>query len=498
MLQRTRTVKASFLPTRAAPAARGPGTFTAVTVLAIAVLVSVVSSIFTYRQVNAAFAQHTALDRANEDLRTVFRYQLDEESALRGYLASGQQVFLEPYITARPLVDPVIDRLQQEVQNAGLSEAQVLLYDLKRAHEQWQAQIGDPLVASPSTADQIERLQRGKVLTDRMGADFDQLIVILRQHAESATMDGERLLRRAALSTAALMLLFGVAAIVADVVRTRTQAALERDRSVTDTLQRAVLSGWDILPYMRVGTAYVSSTRGATVGGDIFDVHRIDEHRSLLLVADVSGKGLQAAVETAIVKYTMRAIAEDCTDPAAIIEKFNVMFLKSTPDLGAFISVFIGLFDERDMRLHYSSAGHSPVYLRRSGAVRQLAVTGPLVGLLATDTFGTASEALQQGDTLVLATDGITEARDTSGVTLGEDGAAQWIRDGPDEPQALADELVERVGRFAGGRIADDLALLIIQLAGLPSSGVWELGADRTSVGTATEAGVGADADRPA
>jgi serine phosphatase RsbU (regulator of sigma subunit) len=66
---------------------------------------------------------------------------------------------------------------------------------------------------------------------------------------------------------------------------------------------------------------------------------------------------------------------------------------------------------------------------------------------------------------LVLATDGLTEARDSHGVLLGEEGAVRWIRDGSRDPDRFAKDLVDRVTRFAGGRIADDFALLVIKVA---------------------------------
>lgn len=447
------------------PSGRSAGAFTAGVVLGFALLFSILGSIVTYREIDGAFARHSALDRANEQLRSVYRYQLDEESGLRGFLASGQRVYLEPYQDAQPKIGPALDALSKQFRDSGMTDGEAPLLDLKRTHELWEQQVARRLLQRPGSPGALAQLQRGKLLMDRMRFDFDALLDILQRHAEAATAEGESLLRRASLLVAGLILLFGIAAIVADVVRTNTQAALERERIVTDTLQRAFLSGWDILPYLRVGTAYVSSTRGATVGGDLFDVHRIDEHRSMLLVADVSGKGLQAAVETAQVKYSMRTFAEEYDDPAIILQRFNLSFLKASADPGAFISIFIGLLDEREMTLRYASAGHGPAYLRRGPLVDQLPVSGPIVGLMATDEFETRELPLEPGDLLILATDGLTEARDTSGVALEDAGVMRWIRDGADEPQELADELVSRVTRFAGGRIADDLALLIIKVA---------------------------------
>jgi serine phosphatase RsbU (regulator of sigma subunit) len=238
---------------------------------------------------------------------------------------------------------------------------------------------------------------------------------------------------------------------------------------VTDTLQRAFLSGWDLLPYLRVGTAYVSSTRLAAVGGDLFDVYRLDDHRALILVADVSGKGLAAAVDTAQVKYTIRTLAETERDPAAVLRRFNRIYERTAErDPEAFVSLFLGVMDDRDLSLSYASAGHAPVFARSGSHVRALPATGPLIGLGGEAVFTSERIRLNVGDVIVLATDGLTEARDQAGVMLGEEQAIKWLERGDADPQVLADEVVGNVRRYAGGRIADDLALLVIRVQRTP------------------------------
>jgi CHASE3 domain sensor protein len=444
--------------------ARTGGTYTAGAVLAIALLVSVAGSVVTYVEVRQAFAAHTAVDQAQSRLAALFRIQLEEDTALRGFLASGQRLYLEPYSRAEANFDADWRQLRDASARAGLESGDVILTDLRHTHNRWTAEIAQPLIRHPATADTIGRLQAGKLLGDRMQSDFGQLLSLYDSQAQDASERIQMLLLRAAISTAALILLFGFAAIVADLYRSRTQMELERERVVADTLQRAFLSGWDSVPYLRVGTAYVSSTREAAVGGDLFDIHRIDEHRSLVLVADVSGKGLDAAVETAQVKYSIRTLVEDYTDPATVLAKFNRTFISSLKDLTSFVSAFVGILDDRDWTIRYASAGHSPAYLRRPSGVEQLPVTGPVLGAAEDVTFSSLTVAIGPGDTLVLATDGLTEARDSAGVFVDDDGVIRWIRDGDHDPERLAAELISKVTRFAGGRINDDLALLIIQV----------------------------------
>ncbi len=441
----------------------GPA-FTAATVLAIALVVSVVGSIVTYARVNSAYVRQNAIVQAEGQLESLLRSQLDEETAIRGFLASGLRLYLKPYYKAEPNFEVHVNQLQSFLETAHLEESYQILFDLRRSHALWEKEVAQPLIAHPTAPGEMERLDKGRLLVDQMRRDVDQLTVLLDAQSEAAADAVKSLLLRAATLTAALMLLFGTSAIIADLVRSRTQAALERERIVGDTLQRAFLSGWDVCPSLEVGTAYVSAARDVAVGGDLFDVHRIDEHRCLLVVADVSGKGLDAAVDTAFVKYSLRSLVEDYDDPTTILRKFNTSFIKSIRDDSSFVSLFAGVIDCRARVLRYASAGHSPVYLRRGLDVRQLPVTGPLIGLRREDEFQSIEETLVPHDILILATDGFTEARDTAGIMIDDAGAMRIIRDAPKAPQKLADFIVAEVTRSSGGRIADDLALLVVEL----------------------------------
>lgn len=441
---------------------RPGGSFTAVAILAFALIVSVAGSFISYRALNNAFLRHNEFDAESQQVTKLFALQLDEETGLRGFMASGQPVYLEPYQAAEPQFEPIVNDLAQFNRAQKLTTEQTQLDDLRAAHDAWQRQVADVLVPHPNAPDALTRLQLGKEYVDRMRADFKFLSDGYDNDANTLTNQAQSLLVRSAFTGAALILLFGLLAILADIVRSRTQAALERERTLADTLQRGFLSGWDSLPYLRVGTGYVSATREAAVGGDLFDIYRLDDDRALILVADVSGKGFTAAVETARVKYSVRTLAEDVGDPAIVLQKFNRAFMRPGSDPESFVTLFVGILDERDMTLAYASAGHPQAFLRRGSDVRQLDVTGPVIGLLPDATFGGERATLMAGDTIVLATDGLTESRDSSGAMIGEEGVMEWVRDGGTDPKKIAADLIHRVERYAGGSIADDLALLVI------------------------------------
>jgi hypothetical protein len=455
----------SFIQSSRSIRGRSGGSFTAVAVLAFALIVSIVGSFITYRSLSNAFQRHNAIDTATVDLINLYRYQIDEETAIRGFMATGQPAYLQPYTDAKPKFAPIFQALTKFNRDMNFQNEQPLLDELRATHDDWEKNVASVVVAHPNPPGGMELLTRGKIALDSMRDDFNQLTGLYQGEGAVSEAQTTSLLKQSAFFMATLILLFGALAIVADIVRSRTQAALERERVVADTLQQAFLSGWDSLPYLRIGTAYVSATRDAAVGGDLFDVYRLDEHRSSVLVADVSGKGLNAAVETARVKYSVRSFAEENGDPAVVLSKFNRAFARSAVDPESFVTVFLGILDDRDMSLSFASAGHGQSFLRRGDQVRRLDVTGPVIGLTATSEFGVERVMLQSHDMLVLATDGLTEARDNAGTLLGEEGAVRWIRDGSADPDRFAKDLVARVTRFAGGRIADDFALLVIKVA---------------------------------
>jgi serine phosphatase RsbU (regulator of sigma subunit)/CHASE3 domain sensor protein len=450
---------------------RPAGSITAGVVLAVAVLISIVGSVVTYNSVHQAFAQQNQLQQAAGWLQTLQRQQLEEDTALRGFISTGEPVFVESYDAAQPEYRKTLDELESFVTTQTVSEALQPLLDLRHKHEEWVTRVAQPLINSPHARDTLDAMKLDKLLMTESDQLYTKLSTIFEDRAQHTVNESFTLLLRAAVITAALILLFGVAAIVADAYRGRTQAALARERAVSDTLQRAFLSGWDLLPHLRIGTAYVSSTRETTVGGDLFDVHRLDDHRSMLLVADVSGKGLTAAVQTALVKYSIRTLAETQADPGAVLARFNQTFLRSAEDAGAFVSVFLGILDDRDLSLRYASAGHGTVFLRTGNRVATLPPTGPLIGLQEGERFDVGAVELNVGDILVLATDGLTEARDQAGVMLGDELAVRWIERGNPDPQHLADEMVARLKRYSGGRLTDDLALLVIRVQRAPAAG---------------------------
>jgi serine phosphatase RsbU (regulator of sigma subunit) len=133
-------------------------------------------------------------------------------------------------------------------------------------------------------------------------------------------------------------------------------------------------------------------------------------------VADISGKGVRAAVHAAMIKYAIRAYASAEQPAEMVLRSLNRLFLENNAfeKTDAFASVFVGIVDSERRVMTYASGGHEPVLLIRPGnAPRVLAPTAPLVGVFGSqnDLFGQGVADLEPGSILVATTDGVTEAR---------------------------------------------------------------------------------------
>ena len=218
------------------------------------------------------------------------------------------------------------------------------------------------------------------------------------------------------------------------------------------------------LPNCEVGSAYLSASSHLAVGGDVFDVYRLSDTLALLLIADVSGKGIDAAVLTAFIKFTIRGIALRHRDPGAILAEFNTAFSRSgRQPVSLRFDVCRRPRHAARLRFQYASAGHDSAFVRRSDSVQQLEVTGPVLGVME-EPFETRTISVKPGDTLVLTTDGLTEARDRAGNLQQAAGAMRLIERSRRGAQALANDLVTRVRAIGGNRLRDDLAILVVRV----------------------------------
>jgi serine phosphatase RsbU (regulator of sigma subunit) len=400
---------------------------------------------------------------ARDDLDALVRRQLLEEIGLRGYVATGRRSFLEQE-TPELSFDDRAKRLRDELSGTDIVGGPAWLDAFVAAHSRWRSEVELPLLAQPGRADALAKQTQGKDLLDVMRTDA----TAIRDELQIASAEIDRKLGWRVKATMAASIgtitFFLIAALVSGVSRRQAVAALEREQSLVAALQQTLRVDGVQLPRTSVGYAYTSATREALVGGDLIDTWRADAQRGWFLIADASGKGIDAARHSAFAQYAIRTLSAEYADPGAVLERFNALFLDTFDDPGVFVVAFLGAFDAQSGVLRYASAGHSIAFIVRSDGVEQLAPTGSIIGMDRGETYTERTAQLTAGETIVLATDGLTECRDASGEMLGEDGVIALLRADCAEPQALCDRLVREARRRSRGEVTDDLAILVLRI----------------------------------
>jgi len=432
--------------------------------IAAFILVAIVGGIAGVRQLDEATVAQVRLEAARDSLGDLFRTQLGAENAMRGYVATGEKVFLEPEPQPGRAFDGQADALARELLALGLPQAAKQVDDLRGQHDHWTAAVEVPLLADRNRHDALLRQTDGKLITDQMRADDS----VLRDEIATANADVQSALRRRINATVAISVgaiaIFAIVSLWFALSRARAVRALEREQSLVVALQQALRVDGVALPRTQLGFAYTSATREALVGGDLIDAWRSGGDAGWFLIADVSGKGIAAARHSAFAQYAIRTLSADTDDPAEIIARFNRLFLETFAEPGTFVVLFVAALDSRTGVIRYCSAGHGGAYVRRAAGIEMLAPTGAVVGLDRDQVYETGTLALAPGEMIVLATDGLTESRDEHGAFLGDDGVVAIIAATAPDPQLLCDRLVATVTQRAQGTIGDDLAILALRL----------------------------------
>jgi sigma-B regulation protein RsbU (phosphoserine phosphatase) len=199
------------------------------------------------------------------------------------------------------------------------------------------------------------------------------------------------------------------------------------------------------------------------VGGDYFDVFPLSEGRTAFLIADVSGKGLGAAIVTTMLQGALSAMTLG-TDPARVFNHVN-RFLCDHSEVGRYATVFFGILDQ-DGHLEFINAGHPSPFLIRRGVAEEAFTEGSYpVGLVPEAEYTAACLKLEPGDTLVLFSDGVTEAMDPDEQLFGVPRLKKVLTGQMECPlEQLQKCVLESVENFArGAHQADDLTLLIVR-----------------------------------
>jgi serine phosphatase RsbU (regulator of sigma subunit)/pSer/pThr/pTyr-binding forkhead associated (FHA) protein len=244
----------------------------------------------------------------------------------------------------------------------------------------------------------------------------------------------------------------------------RERQRLEQELSIAREIQQALVpQGLQDYPHFSITGVYRPCDE---VGGDYFDVFPMPDGRIALLIADVAGKGLGAALLTTMLRGALSGMTLG-VDPVKVFNHLN-KFLCDRAAVGRCATMFFGALGA-DGALEFVRAGHPSPLLLRQGEVSELYSTGSFpIGLVENETFTSSHIQLEPGDTLLLYTDGVTEAENKDR-NLFQDGLLkETLGEHRDSPlKTLLDGILSAVEKFTGGASqSDDVTLLVVRYRG--------------------------------
>lgn len=271
----------------------------------------------------------------------------------------------------------------------------------------------------------------------------------------------------------ALMLLAAVLLLVVrriEIRNLRARSAIEEELRLAARIQGRLMPGSP--PRVEGYDVAAVSLPARTVGGDYHDVIGIDGRRFALCVADVSGKGLSAALLMANVQAVVRSLVLSVPPPEEFAARTNALVCRNTGG-EQFVTLFFGILDVASHRFRYVNAGHNPPILLRQGKpVRELTEGGLILGVLEDAAYAPGETGLEPGDVLVMFSDGVTEAWGTGGAEYGTGRLLETLtacHEGNATAAGIRDCILASVRRHAGPKgPGDDLTLLVLRR--LPAS----------------------------
>ncbi len=244
--------------------------------------------------------------------------------------------------------------------------------------------------------------------------------------------------------------------------------SLKSDLAIAREIQQAILPR--VFPpfpeYSGILDIAASMEPAKDVGGDFYDFFRIDDDRIGFLIADVSGKGIPAAIFMAVSRTLIRATGVNGGSPADCITRSNKLLAAESVDC-MFVTVFYGILNVKTGEVSYCNAGHNPPYiLKRDGQVEVLPTQqDPMMGAIDGIVYHEDSLQLNPGDALVMFTDGVTEAMNKENEEFGEKRLEDTIADvAMHNCQQINDAIKADVAAFTdGAEQSDDITVLALK-----------------------------------
>lgn len=256
-----------------------------------------------------------------------------------------------------------------------------------------------------------------------------------------------------------------------DLKRTITEKErIESELKIARQIQRSILPRtFPPFPNRREFDIYAVTIPAREVAGDFFDFFFIDENTLGFLIADVSGKGMPAALFMAVSRTLMKATALRGYSPGECLAHVNELLVPDN-DAAMFVTVFYATLDLKTGTVHYANGGHNYPYVKRKNGRLEILDTenGLIVGVFAKRTYATHTLTLDEGDVLFLYTDGVTEAENDSSEFFTTSRLETYLKELNSPPiQEIINGVTKTVEGFcAGARQSDDITMLALRYFG--------------------------------
>jgi serine phosphatase RsbU (regulator of sigma subunit) len=205
-----------------------------------------------------------------------------------------------------------------------------------------------------------------------------------------------------------------------------------------------------------------------TVGGDYYDFIPYSDGRVAVVLGDVAGKGMSAALLMSNLQARVQILAEDPGDLSGLMGRLDQSVAINCPD-NRFITMFMGVFDPQSGELLYCNAGHNPpLLIRPAGEIDRLKAVGTALGILPGLSYKEESRKFGVGDMLAIYSDGVTEAESPDGEEYGENRLADLLADNRGvNAEDLVELVLQALDDWTGGTPAvDDVTLVIVRATG--------------------------------
>ena len=247
----------------------------------------------------------------------------------------------------------------------------------------------------------------------------------------------------------------------------KIKQSLTEEINYTEQLQKSILPSE--FPNKKLFDVAATSIPSKNIGGDFYDYMKLKEGKYALIIADVSGKGLNAGFFMVMTRSVLRVYASQIDNPAKILEQTNKHIFYDSKK-GMFVTCFLAIVDTKNKTITYSNAGHIPQYLVKKASVNEDYITemyvgGKPLGFVESPSYKNKKISYEKSDTIVMFTDGVTETFNENNEEYGENKLKDILKNEYDSSSELLKDIVDETIYFrADAPQFDDITLLIAKI----------------------------------